>query len=139
MGRATSHSGVSRGELAHPDRHGTRACRLKLPRPEPPSTPAQAQVKVDTFPQPLVVLADYEHLWLRVKAGLPGTRTSSTSRQPVSTWSRTVCAAVTVSSSRAVDPKRIVPPSTRTASRSGDTDAPGPGITARTARAHGRD
>src|SRR4029453_8260683 len=106
MGRATSHSGVHRGEVRHPDRHGTRAGRLKLPRPESPSTPAQAKVKVDTFPQPLVVLADYEHPSLRVKAVLPGTRTSSVPRHPVSTWSTTVFTAVIFSSRRSGEPKR---------------------------------
>src|SRR4029450_14009665 len=111
MGRATSHSGVHRGEVRHPDRHGTRAGRLKLPRPESPSTPAEAKVKVDTFPQPLVALADYEHPPLRVKAIPAGTPTSTVPSPPVATWSTTVFTAVIFSSRRSGEPKRTVPPS----------------------------
>src|ERR671917_1050598 len=128
MGRCHLAFGELSGEKdAHLDRHDPG----ESPEPtkaEAPSTSAESQVKVDTFPQPLVVLAAYEHLWLRVKAGLPGTRTSSTSRHDVSTSLSTVIAAVTLSSRSSSEPNRIAPPSTSSASSSVETEATRPGI-----------
>src|ERR671916_2790113 len=96
----------------------TRVSRQNLPRPKPPSTSDESQVKVDTFPQPLVVLADYGHLWWRVQAGPPGTRTSSSAMHDVSTSLSTVIAAVTLSDRSSRDPKRTAPPWTSSASSS---------------------
>ena len=76
MGRATSHSRGYRGDRRSPGPPLHRASRLNLPRPEPPCDAGSTiEVKVETLPQPSGSSRRATNtVWLRVKAGLPGTR-----------------------------------------------------------------